>query len=270
MRTFREGGGLMGYKRLNVMKKKELYGILIILGLLLASCLGDTNTRITMGVQEAVYQSLPSKGFYVSDGRFLYGSNLSVTGDTGDCFLIEYSFDAADSELQGSDSLSIELEGQPVSVSLWPLDNNMTDTLAVLDGEVLTKSLLGRKAYIAGRLFLWSNHTEVQSQQDSFMISYDPENMYTEEDGERIYNLYLRAVKKATVTENDETTVSVLATNAFLIEEFFDKAKEKEAERGETELSVAIHYVSAYNKDTTECVWSVAEPMTISITGSVE
>lgn len=253
------------------MGKKEFYGILMICWLLLTSCLGDTSARITMGEQEAVYQSYPTKGFYVSDGRFLYGTNLSVTGDNGDCFLIEYSFDSADSELQDSDSLSIELVGQPVEVSLWPSDSNITDTTAVLDGEVLTKSLLGRKAYINGRLFLWSNHTELQSQQDSFMISYDSDNMYTEEEGKRIYNLYLRVKKNAAESEDsDETASSVLLTNAFDISEFFSKAKSKEEAMGATELLIAIHYASAYNKDTTACLWGVTEPMQISIAGNAE
>lgn len=253
------------------MKEKGLYVVLMILGLLLTSCLGDTHTRITMGVQEAVYQSLSSKGFRVSDGRFLYGSNLGVTADDGDCFLIEYSFDAADSDLKGSDSLAIEMEAQPVEVSLWSLSEEMTDTLAVLDGEVLTKSLLGRKAYIAGRLFLWSNHSEVSGQQDSFMISYDPENMCREEDGKRIYNLYLRAVKTASASDEESTsTETVLKTNAFDIEAFFLKAKEREIAMGETELTLGIRYASAYNKDTTECVWSTAETMTVAIADDAE
>ena len=253
------------------MGKKEYNGILMICWLLLTSCLGDTSARITMGEQEAVYQSYPTKGFYVSDGRFLYGTNLSVTGDTGDCFLIEYSFDSADSELQDSDSLSIELVGQPIAVSLWPSDSNITDTTAVLEGEVLTKSLLGRKAYINGRLFLWSNHTELQSQQDSFMISYDSDNMYTEEEGKRIYNLYLRVKNNAAESEDsDETSKSALVTNAFDISEFFSKAKSKEEAMGATELLIAIHYASAYNKDTTACSWGVTEPMQISITGNAE
>ncbi len=253
------------------MGKKELYGILMICCLLLTSCLGDSSARITMGEQEAVYQSYSTKGFYVSDGRFLYGTNLSVTGDTGDCFLIEYSFDSADSELQDSDSLYVELEGQPIGVSLWSSDSNITDTTRVMENEVLTKSLLGRKAYIAGRLFLWSNHTEFQSQQDSFMISYDSDNMYTEEEGKRIYNLYLRVKRNTAEQENsDETAKSVLVTNAFDISEFFSKAKNKEEAMGATELFVAIHYASAYNKDTTACLWSVTEPMQISIAGNAE
>ena len=264
------------------MKNKELYSILIVCLMMLSSCLGDTNTRITVGEQEAVYQVRPTKGFYVKDGRFLYDSNLSVSGDGGDCFLIEYSFDSSAPELQGSDSLSIELIGNPISVPLWPLDSQWTDTTKVLKNEVLTESLLKRNAYIRGRLFLWSNHTETESQQDSFMMSYDPEKMYTAENGKRIYNLYLRAIKKVTEKEEgsegeegtepteEEKTVKVLITNAFNIEEFYNKAKAFEEENGEKEVAIAINYASAYNKDTTACLWSVTDTIKISFNGRTD
>lgn len=257
------------------MKKNELYGILAICMLLLSSCLGDTNTRITVGEQEAVYQSRPHQGFYVNGGRFLYGSGVAANGDTGDCFLIEYSFDSSDPALLGSDSLSVELEYQPIGVPLWPSDSRLTDTTRVLADEVLTESLLGRKAYISGRLFLWSKHREAESRQDSFMLSYDPENRYTLEEGKRVYNLYLRVVGE-TMDSGEEAEgenakeQEVTRVNAFNIEDFFAKAKEMEAGKGENEVAIAINYASSFNKDTTVCLWSRTEPMVISWAESVE
>ena len=82
------------------MKNKELYSIFIVCLLMMSSCLGDTNTQITVGEQEAVYQTRPTQGFFVEGGRFLYGTNLGVSGNNGDCFLIQYSFDSAAPELQ--------------------------------------------------------------------------------------------------------------------------------------------------------------------------
>lgn len=161
------------------MKNKELYSIFIVCLLMMSSCLGDTNTQITVGEQEAVYQTRPTQGFFVEGGRFLYGTNLGVSGNNGDCFLIQYSFDSAAPELQNSDSLSIELIENPVPVDLWPVDKNWTDTTVVLKDEMLTKAITGRDFYIRGRLFLWSTHTVVENQKDSFMISYNPENLYT-------------------------------------------------------------------------------------------
>lgn len=265
--------------RLNEMKKRELYCIFAVCSLILSSCLGDTNTRITVGEQEAVYQTRPTSGFYVNKGRFLYGSNLGVSGDNGDCFLIEYSFDSSSPELQETDSLSIELLGNPRYVDLWPLDNRMTDTLIVLDNEVLTESILGRKPYINGRLFLWTNHTELQNQVDSFMISYNPEQPYTTVNNSRIYNLYLRAVKiveeeggeegaEETVTEG--TKVRVLRTNAFNLEEFINTVSQTEEQLGGDTLRVAINYVSAYNKDTTACLWSATEPINFELNSRTE
>lgn len=259
------------------MKKRELYCIFAVCLLMLSSCLGDSNVRITVGLQEAVYQARPS-GFFARDGRFLYGSNLGVSGDDGDCFLIEYSFDSSSPELQNSDSLSIEMLGYS-PVDLWPLDNRMTDTLVVLKNEILTESLLGRNVYIDGRLFLWSNHTEAEENQvDSFMISYNPEQLYTTKNNTRIYNLYLRAVKQVTEEEGGDggdgegseeggddptigTAVRVLRTNAFNIEAFYDQARQSEERMGGDTLNIAINYAAAYNKDTTACIWDATDPI---------
>lgn len=266
------------------MKKRELYSLFTVCLLMLSSCLGDTNTRITMGEQEAVYQVRPTKGFYIKDGRFLYGSDLSVNGDGGDCFLIEYSFDSSSPQLQESDSLKIELTANPVSVPLWPLDNQWTDTTKVLQNEVLTESFLGRSIYIRGRLFLWSNHTETEAQQDSFMLSYNPANLYImQEDGQRIYNLYFRVIKQVTdtgegdtgeegdnETTDNEKKVKMLNLNAFDIQEFFDKAKTIEQQKGGQLVNIAINYAFAYNKDTTACLWNVTKPISITLGGLTE
>ncbi|MCS2891919.1 hypothetical protein NXY11_14840 [Parabacteroides faecis] len=253
------------------MKNKELYSIFIVCLLMLSSCLGDTNTRITVGEQEAVYQTRPTKGFFINDGRFLYGSNLSVSGDNGDCFLIQYSFDSSAPELQNSDSLSIELIENPTPVDLWPLDEHWTDTTVVLQDEMLTKAITGRKFYIKGRLFLWSTHTVIENQKDSFMMSYNPENLYTQEDGKRIYNLYLRAITKIEAEEGEQPKGQQLnLVNAFNVEEFYNMAKALEEEKGSDTLSIAINYASAFNKDTTACIWDRTEPVKYPINSKAE
>lgn len=50
------------------MKNKELYSIFIVCLLMMSSCLGDTNTQITVGEQEAVYQTRPTQGFFLGMG----------------------------------------------------------------------------------------------------------------------------------------------------------------------------------------------------------
>lgn len=238
------------------MKKKELYYIFAVCLLMLSSCLGDTNTQITVGVQEAVYQARPTQGFYVADNRFLYGRGVSVNGNNGDCFLIEYSFDASSPELQNSDSLSVELIANPAPVSLWPLDEHWTDTTVVLVDEMLTRGIQNRHAYIRGRLFLWSGHTVVPNQQDSFMMSYNPENPYTTEEGKRVYNLYLRAIARIEAEEGERPRGEQLnIVNAYDVEDFFNEARRQEEQRGSDSLYIAIRYASAFNKDTTACLW---------------
>lgn len=254
------------------MKNKELYSIFIVCLLMMSSCLWDTNTQITVGEQEAVYQTRPTQGFFVEGGRFLYGTNLGVSGNNGDCFLIQYSFDSAAPELQNSDSLSIELIENPVPVDLWPVDKNWTDTTVVLKDEMLTKAITGRDFYIRGRLFLWSTHTVVENQKDSFMISYNPENLYTQEDGKRIYNLYLRAIARIEVGEGEELPKGqqLNLVNAFSVEEFYNMVSALEEEKGSNTFSIAINYASAFNKDTTACIWDRTEPIEYKINSRTE
>ncbi len=237
------------------MRKRELYWIFAVCMLMLSSCLGETNTQITVGLQEAVYQINPARGFILKDGRLIYSSQInSVNADHGDCFLVEYSFDTSNPELQASDSLEVELLGQPVPIPLWPLDQaTLVDT--ILTNEQYISTIRTRTPYIKGRLFLWTEMKEPESQVDSLVMSYDPDELYTEAEGIRQYNLYLRAVRKS-VEENDTIPVTMVHTDAFVIEDFFNKALEIEKTHNSEELNIAVNYASGHNKDTTAVNWS--------------
>lgn len=240
------------------MKKKELYSVFAVCLMMLSSCLGDTNTQITVGEQEAVYQVQPDRGLIIKDGRLLYSSQISsLSADGGDCFLVEYSFDSSSPQLQNSDSLSVTLMST-TEVDLWNLDDKPSGD-AVLEDEQLTSSIQKRMAYIRGRLFLWTNLREPRSQRDSFIMSYDPANMFETADGKRTYNLYLRAVKKA-VDEGDETAIALYYPNAFNIEEYFNEIRAKEEAQGGDTLRIAVKFASRFNKDTTQVEWTTSDP----------
>ena len=157
-------------------------------------------------------------------------------------------------------------------MDLWPVDKNWTDTTVVLKDEMLTKAITGRDFYIRGRLFLWSTHTVVENQKDSFMISYNPENLYTQEDGKRIYNLYLRAIARIEVGEGEELPKGqqLNQVNAFSVEEFYNMVSALEEEKGSNTFSIAINYASAFNKDTTACIWDRTEPIEYKINSRTE
>lgn len=224
---------------------------------MLTSCLGDSTTRITVGLQEAVFQSTAPRGLILRDGRLIYSSEInSMRADGGDCFMVEYSFDSSNPELQNSDSLSVELLNNPIEVALWTTEKTTLSDTLLTDEQYIT-SIGTRTAYIAGRLFLWPELLEPQSQVDSFAISYDSTQLYTTNEGQRIYNLYLRAIRKSEIPAEADS-VRMIHTEAFDIEEFFNKAKDQEMANGSTKLNIAVNYISRPNKDTTAVGdWSV-------------
>lgn len=240
------------------MRKKDLYWVFAVCFIMLSSCLGDSNTRITVGLQEAVYQVRPSRGLVLNGGRLIYSSSInSLRADAGDCFMVEYSFDSSSPELQDSDSLSVELLGEPKVVPLWTLEGTVKSDTLLRDEQYITK-IGERKPYIKGRLFLWPQLNEPESQRDSFVMHYDSVNMYTTADGFRTYNLYLRAIRKSDIPEKADS-VSVIHTEAFDIERFFNKALEMETANQSKKLTIAVNYVAKPNKDTTAVEWSVLE-----------
>lgn len=240
------------------MRKKDLYWVFAVCFIMLSSCLGDSNLRITVGQQEAVYQVRPSRGLVLRDGRLIYSSGInSLRADAGDCFMVEYSFDSSSPELQNSDSLSVELIGNPKEVPLWKSEGTVKSDTLLTDEQYISK-IGNRTAYIKGRLFLWPELMELKSQVDSFVMHYDTVNMYTTEDGFRTYNLYLRAIRKSEIPEKADS-VLVPHTEAFDVESFYNKALEMETANKAKTLTIAVNYVAKPNKDTTAVEWSTLE-----------
>lgn len=237
------------------MKKYSLYWVFAVCLLMLSSCLGDGSTQITVGWQEAVYQMRPARGLVLKDGRLIYSQQInSLSADGGDCFLVQYGFDSASPELTGKDSLQVELLDNPISLPLWTAEKTViSDT--ILTDEQYISTVRPRTAYIKGRLFLWSEIREPESQVDSLVMSYNPDQLYTTEDGYRTYNLYLRAVRKS-VVETDTVPATMVHTDAFDIEDFFNSAKAIEEQDNATEFTIAINYASGHNKDTTAVNWA--------------
>lgn len=240
------------------MRKKDLYWVFAVCFIMLSSCLGDSNLRITVGQQEAVYQVRPSRGLVLRDGRLIYSSGInSLRADAGDCFMVEYSFDSSSPELQNSDSLSVELIGNPTEVPLWMSEGTVKSDTLLTDEQYIAK-VGNRTAYIKGRLFLWPELKELKSQVDSFVMHYDTVNMYTTVDGFRTYNLYLRAIRKSEIPEKADS-VLVPHTEAFDVENFYNKALEMATANNEKTLSITVNYVAKPNKDTTAVEWSTLE-----------
>ena len=84
------------------------------------------------------------------------------------------------------------------SVAVWPLHETLTDTTVVLDKERLVTLDFKKSIYLEGRFFLQTQHINHQvDQKDIFNLSYNPDQeVEKDDDGQRIYNLYLRVTQE--------------------------------------------------------------------------
>ena len=106
----------------------------------------------------------------------------------------------------------------------------------------------------------------------SFYFQWAAFVLYTQEDGKRIYNLYLRAIARIEVGEGEELPKGqqLNLVNAFSVEEFYNMVSALEEEKGSNTFSIAINYASAFNKDTTACIWDRTEPIEYKINSRTE
>ena len=75
--------------------------------------------------------------------------------------------------------------------------------------------------------------------------------MEKDDDGQRIYNLYLRVTQEGGTGDSTKW----INTTAFTIDKFLDQAKAIESREGQNEINFKINYAERYNADTTACVW---------------
>lgn len=233
------------------------------------SCLGDGSTGLTMVNQPGVVQLDPTKVVCIKGGDMISSADFQKSNyEDGDCLLLDYSIDfgAGENSNKGGANgfYTAEIFTQSIiEVNNWPLYNTLTDTTKILDDELIVSAVQGRCAYIKGQFFMFTDFTDHPvNQVDSFSLSYNPKQEITAEGKDRVYELYLRVVKKGT---GSGEASSLLIPNAFHIEDFVKEAKKTENALGLEVLNFKVNYTSGFNKDTTECVWKASNLFTIPI-----
>ena len=179
----------------------------------------------------------------INDEVNLYASRFSFDND-GDCFFVTYLINYDD---EANSFEKIEANGF-VKVSIFDkLDVNRyylattIDTTNVLPGEVPLEAAFwdmnGYIRYFQNKLFMFSVLQIPTDQKMDFHMSYDIENMVTEQYGKRYYNLFLRS----TILDKEGTSSKdmVVIPNAFEIRNFLMEAARKEKESG-TNLTFSI------------------------------
>jgi hypothetical protein len=234
------------------MKKISLfipYSLLAVI--LVTSCLGDGNQKITIANQPGVViKSGTEAKVQLKDSIFIYSGQLSGVDD-GDCLLLKYNLDYslgvnADSGRQAG-FFTVDLI-ETNNVPLHALLNEL-DTVTTFKSERLIREIQQGHAYILDRLFLYTLHPVDSFQlQNLFELAYNAkrEPGGLDANNNPVYNLYLRVFKNPGAEEQKTNTPDRLFINAFNLSEI--AAKEKAA--GRDSLFLNINYVSSFSKDT--------------------
>lgn len=234
-------------------KRQAGYIVLGLFAIWLTSCMGDGANEITYN-RLGVVQTQPWKCIFTSDGYMISSPDFEARQDVkeGDCCLVDYRTNFSEELGNGVyDAKILKYD----SVATWSLSPVLIDTALVLDGEQTISVQAGRTTYMQGYLFLFTQHNaHLTNQKDLFNLSYDPKQIVkTDENGKRIYDLFLRVTKEG--GEKPEQS-SLILPNAFSIRKFIEEAGAVEKEAGQSTLHFKVNYTQRFNEDTTACIWA--------------
>ena len=188
---------------------------------------------------------------------------IYTADDQGNIFIVSSSEFENRTDLKEGDCYNAEIYKYD-SVAVWPLHETLTDTTVVLDKERLVTLDFKKSIYLEGRFFLQTQHINHQvDQKDIFNLSYNPDQeVEKDDDGQRIYNLYLRVTQEGGTGDSTKW----INTTAFTIDKFLDQSKAIESREGQNVINFKINYAERYNADTTACVWGATDVFTLRFT----
>ena len=249
--------------------KKLLFGCFVIATFFMqTSCLGDgenNSSGYVLGVVEFDYTTL-SNMIYFSDSDYpMYiGSDYSSSIQSGECCYLEYTlYGENNPDVYNTGYYVVAPSGYSV-IPQYSLSSTLTDTTTVLEDELVTNTVLAYN-YVKGYLFLSSTHDNVgDGQENDFDLSYNYNMEPDVENGNNVYNLYLR-VRKTKDGTSPTTTTELLKT--YYIKYFIDNITALEKNKGNSSIYFRIKYVTKFG-DESISTWSTSDNIGIAISES--
>ena len=239
------------------MKKLVLQSVVCIFVslLLLTSCIeegGNVQDKQAFGIVRFDYETGKNVLDVTNDDITIYSSRFQNDFDDN-CFFVTYRIDYDDEQNSAKNVEAREYWNVSVYDHMPASRNYLAstiDTSNVLPNEVpLEDAFVGMEGYIRyfkGKLFMFSTLRIPEDQKMDWHMSYDKDNMLSEEYGQRYYNLFLRSTIRV---EETGSKVLVGIPNAFEIKRFFEEAAQKEKELGGSSFSLRFNYPTAIGED---------------------
>lgn len=247
------------------MKRNIYYIPLLLLAVMITSCMGESEEKITYQ-RYGVVMSQPYFCFYTTDGEeaTLVSSpeveNIEGIA-AGDCYELVFRANfagRADDQIYTVEMLSAE----PVAEwELETMEDFLPDSIATDREQFFTPNL--RKAQlIRGRLFLPLELKERRlEQRDYFRFEYNPDSIAIE--GERrVYSLYLRALQEEA---SDSVIGKWIQTDALILDSFIEQAGATEKEAGRDSLHFRLNYPNRFSVDSLLIRYTAADVYSIKL-----
>ena len=253
------------------MKKLNLQVVTLFFAslLLLLSC-SDSNKQnrqvdYTFGIVR--YDSPSNKLLLdVSNSDSFYSIRFATAMDD-DCFWVNFEIDFDDAE---NSNAKVAANGyytvniiEKTDVDKWVMSSSLTDISETVSDEVaiLDPMWNGDYANIKGKLCMF-NIIEIPTDQNmNWHMSYDIDNLSSEEDGQKSYDVYLRAtIRRAGVKSIEKVSIP----NVFDMNDYLKMVANKEKELGKTAFRLRIHYPSAISEDG-QITWKSKNSMEIYV-----
>ncbi|MDL2278469.1 hypothetical protein LJC57_07745 [Parabacteroides sp. OttesenSCG-928-G07] len=245
------------------MKKVLFYILFLLLIVVTNSCVEQTSdtTYQVLGVG----RSTPEKTILTQDGYLITSAEIERMSDltTDDCFRLEFKteeYGPNSDEVYPVKMLRVDTIN---NYSLSPVFTDTTVFYKDKNEEFLNSIQLAKNVYIDKYLFLHTAHKVfLQDEEELFDLSYNwEETPEADENGNRVYDLFLRAFKNG----GDTISKKHNYTTAFDISQLVDRISPIEQEAGKEELLFRINYASKYDEVLEKMTWAVSDTFFIKI-----
>lgn len=259
------------------MKKINLYCMAVVSVLvLLTSCLGDSGNSNQQAYGQFAVARMDSKSFKtvldVSGFGALYSPAAELQVTPGNCYSVD-----CDVDFSSPENANAATNGYYVATisNIQELDKGsaipqITDTTALMEKEQTINELgIVRGGYINGYLLVGAKLNQLKKQQTDWRLYYDmSQEVKTNTNGERYYDVFIRAVKKV---EGEGTTPSeTVDYRVYEIKRFIDHCLDQEKAANKTQVYFKFNYLKSINeKDSTDLKWEyLFAPFAVQSTGN--
>lgn len=247
------------------MKKLKVLGLAAAAAgmVLLTSCLKGNNMQDgvaygVIGTMEPTYATVA----YIDDVTPFYSTAFSSLMPD-QCVVFRYSIDYDAPENKGGNKYITATV--PECIKMTTLSASPVLDTVLVKNELTISDVQLAWNMIKGHIFVSTTHPAVSKDQTNrYEMFYDVSNPVVD-NGERIYDLYIRSIKEK---EGNSVAAAGSMINAFNVKYFITQASQREKADGKKELKFRFKYYKEFDKDTTQGTWATSQSIIYPIADS--